>query len=72
MVDDLYSYRDQFFECHQIEEAEEKPKLLKDKLNECLQSLDRLSCKFWDFKNDKVEKFGLFKYGCTVTALNNN
>ncbi len=41
----MYSYRDEFFETHQIEEAQEKPKLLKDKLDECLQALDKLNCK---------------------------
>ena len=44
VIDDLYSYRDEFFESHEISKAEEKPKLLKDKLDQCLEALDRLSC----------------------------
>ena len=43
LVEDLFSYRDQFFETYPIEEAETKPKLLKQKLDECLEALDKLT-----------------------------
>ena len=43
LVEDLFSYRDQFFETFPIEEAETKPKLLKQKLDECLEALDKLT-----------------------------
>lgn len=43
LVDDLYTFRDEFFEVHPIEQAPDKPRLLKDKLEECLQAIERLN-----------------------------
>jgi uncharacterized protein (DUF1810 family) len=42
LVDSLYLFRDEFFETHSISEAEDKPRLLKQKLEECLEAMNKL------------------------------
>ena len=42
MVEELYEFRDHFFENYPIELANEKPRMVQDKLEECLKAMDRL------------------------------
>jgi tetratricopeptide (TPR) repeat protein len=42
LVDELYQYRDHFFENYPIELANERPRMLENKLKECIKGIDRL------------------------------
>ena len=46
-VDDLYTFRDEFFEKYPIEDAHQKPSLVQQKLEECLKALDKLERKLY-------------------------
>ncbi len=41
-VDDLYDYRDHYFERHSLDEAISKPQHVEEQLNKTLQVLDSL------------------------------
>merc|ERR1712241_73162 len=42
LVDELYQFRDHFFENYPIEQANERPRMLEDKLKECIKAIDKL------------------------------
>jgi len=43
LVEDLYRFRDHFFENHSISRAHEKPAMVQDKLSEVLEAMDKLN-----------------------------
>jgi len=45
LVDDLYAFRDQFFETHSLEMAKDKPGMLQDKLEKVLTDFEGLNLK---------------------------
>lgn len=47
LVQDLYAFRDRFFETHPIELAKEKRKLVESKMNEVINQIDELSRKIF-------------------------
>ncbi len=53
MVDDLYHFRDHFFENHSLEEAKEKNMKVELKMKETLEKLDQLECR----KSSKIVVF---------------
>ena len=42
LVDELYEFRDNFFENYPIELANERPRMLENKLKECITAIDRI------------------------------
>lgn len=55
LVQDLYSFRDRFFETHPIEKASEKRHMMEQKMKEVLDQMDELSLKE-DIDNETIEK----------------
>ena len=45
LVDELYEFRDQFFENYPIELANERPRMLDEKLKDCIKAIDKLEIK---------------------------
>ena len=46
-MQDLYAFRDRFFETHPIELAKEKRKLVESKMNDVINQIDELSRKIF-------------------------
>ena len=44
-MDELYEFRDQFFENYPIELANERPRMLDEKLKDCIKAIDKLEIK---------------------------
>ena len=45
LVDELYEFRDHFFENYPIELANERPQMLEEKLKDCIKAIDKLEIK---------------------------
>ena len=50
LVQELYSFRDRFFETHPIEKASDKRQIVEQKMKEVLDKLDELSSNFFLIK----------------------
>ena len=55
LVQDLFTFRDRFFETHPIEKASEKREMVDQKMRQVLDSLDQLSLKE-DIEEETLEK----------------
>lgn len=65
LVEDLYSFRDLFFESHPLSEAQNKPKLVQNQLDQTLNQLNRIQVEYEaEFSGDpKLKAQALFYHG---------
>jgi hypothetical protein len=50
-VEDLYTFRDRFFETHPIEKASDKSEIVKKRMRETIEQFDQLSGIINKYKN---------------------